>query len=98
MADRVALAHLLRRATFGPRAEEVDAAEKAGYGATVDALMAVSTPDGGAARMPPPKLDADPFVALPKGATLDTILQAQQARSIQVRAVVQLLLDLMVAA
>ncbi|MFF5234758.1 hypothetical protein [Dactylosporangium sp. NPDC000521] len=30
MADRTALAHLLRRATFGPTAEEVDAAERAG--------------------------------------------------------------------
>src|SRR3569833_2009244 len=98
MADRVALAHLLRRATFGPRAEEVDAAEKAGYGATADASLDVSTTDGGAARTPPPKLDADPFVALPKGATRDTKLQAQQARTKQVRAVVQWWLDRMVAA
>ena len=40
MADRKALAHLLRRATFGPTAEEVDAAERAGFAATLDALLA----------------------------------------------------------
>jgi uncharacterized protein (DUF1800 family) len=55
MADRSALAHLLRRATFGPRAEEVDAAEKAGYQATLDKLFDVSAADPGAT--PPPKPD-----------------------------------------
>ena len=39
MATRSDLAHLLRRAGFGPRADEVDAAEKAGVAATVDALL-----------------------------------------------------------
>ncbi|MET7421285.1 DUF1800 domain-containing protein [Dactylosporangium sp. NPDC005555] len=56
MADRKALAHLLRRATFGPTAEEVDAAERAGAAATVDALLKPSGADAGAARTPAPRL------------------------------------------
>lgn len=43
MGEREKVAHLLRRATFGPTAEEVDAAERAGYAATVDRL---TNPDG----------------------------------------------------
>src|SRR5690242_5579461 len=56
MPDRNAVAHLLRRATFGPTAEEVDAAEKAGYDTTLDALFDTSKPDAGAARTPVPHL------------------------------------------
>jgi uncharacterized protein (DUF1800 family) len=56
MADRKELAHLLRRATFGPTAEEVDAAEQAGVEGTLDRLLAPAGGDGGAARTPPPKL------------------------------------------
>jgi len=59
MADRKAVAHLLRRATFGPTAEEVDAAEKAGYEATLTALFDTSKPDAGAARAPVPRLGSD---------------------------------------
>ncbi|MEU1681955.1 hypothetical protein ABZ422_23120 [Micromonospora zamorensis] len=40
MSDREAVAHLLRRATFGPTADEVDAAERAGPAATLDRLLA----------------------------------------------------------
>jgi uncharacterized protein (DUF1800 family) len=54
MATRAQLAHLLRRATFGPRAEEVDAAERAGFDATLNALLAPPAADAGAARTPPP--------------------------------------------
>jgi uncharacterized protein (DUF1800 family) len=54
MATRAQLAHLLRRATFGPRAEEVDAAERAGFDATLNTLLTPPTPDAGAARTPPP--------------------------------------------
>jgi uncharacterized protein (DUF1800 family) len=43
MGEREKVAHLLRRATFGPTAEEVDAAERAGYSATVDRL---TNPEG----------------------------------------------------
>ncbi|MEU0560701.1 DUF1800 domain-containing protein [Dactylosporangium sp. NPDC006015] len=56
MADRKALAHLLRRATFGPTAEEVDAAERAGPSVTLDALISPAGDDAGAARTPVPKL------------------------------------------
>jgi len=58
MADRKAVAHLLRRATFGPTAEEVDAAEKAGYDATLEDLFKQG-PDAGAARTPVPRLNSD---------------------------------------
>ena len=51
MADRKALAHVLRRATFGPTAEEVDAAERAAFGDVytdvlrrLDGLFGVSMP------------------------------------------------------
>ncbi|GAA3300030.1 DUF1800 domain-containing protein [Dactylosporangium vinaceum] len=56
MADREKVAHLLRRATFGPTAEEVDAAESKGLAATIDALFEPAGTDSGAARTPPPKL------------------------------------------
>ena len=45
---RAQLAHLLRRATFGPRADEVDAAERAGFDATVNGLLTPSGTDAGA--------------------------------------------------
>ncbi len=45
MAEREKVAHLLRRATFGPTAEEVDEAEKAGYAATAERLLNPPTPD-----------------------------------------------------
>jgi uncharacterized protein (DUF1800 family) len=54
MATRAQLAHLLRRATFGPRAEDVDAAERAGFDATLDTLLTPPAQDAGAARTPPP--------------------------------------------
>ena len=91
MADRAALAHLLRRATFGPRAEEVDAAEKAGYAATVAALLDTTTADAGAARTPVPQLPPYQQKAADQKA-------AQQERARQVRAVTVWWLDRMVAA
>jgi uncharacterized protein (DUF1800 family) len=43
---RSEVAHLLRRTGFGPRADEVETAERAGYDATVDALIAdVTAPE-----------------------------------------------------
>ncbi|GAA2610543.1 DUF1800 domain-containing protein [Dactylosporangium fulvum] len=56
MADREKVAHLLRRATFGPTAEEVDAYASADPPAIVDALTSPSGTDTGAARTPLPKL------------------------------------------
>ena len=52
-ADRATVAHLLRRAGFGPTAAEVDAATAAGYDATVDALLDFSGPDPADAAAPP---------------------------------------------
>ena len=52
MATRAELAHLLRRATFGPRADEVDRAEQVGTAATLAGLRSPATPDTAAAPMP----------------------------------------------
>ncbi|MDQ2827292.1 MAG: DUF1800 domain-containing protein [Actinomycetota bacterium] len=52
---RSRIAHLFRRAGFGARPDEVDAAVAAGYEATVDKLLAVSGPDSGAAGLAAPK-------------------------------------------
>src|SRR5205814_8542144 len=94
MATRAELAHLLRRATFGPRAEEVDAAERAGYQATVDALLAPAGTDVGAARTPPPQLGPDPVLALGR----NPARAAQQQRRQQGRAATLWWLDRMVQA
>jgi uncharacterized protein (DUF1800 family) len=97
MADRQTLAHLLRRATFGPRAEEVDAAEKAGYTATLDSLFSPGTVDGGATRTPAPALGADPG-QVAKDATRDQRQQARQARAAQVKQVGRWWIDRMTQA
>jgi len=96
MATRSDLAHLLRRAGFGPRVEDVDAAEKAGLDATVDALFP-GTPDAGAARTPPPAT-ADPVAALPKDAPRDQRQAAQKQQREQVAALTAWWLDRMVQA
>src|SRR4051794_39694180 len=85
MATRAELAHLLRRATFGPRPEEVDAAESAGYEATVDALLQPKGDDAGAARTPVPQLGPDPYLALDKNADRAARQKAQQERRQQGR-------------
>jgi len=101
MASREELAHLLRRATFGPRVEEVDAAEKAGVAATVDALLAPaafdSRSDAGATRTPPPN-QADPVAALGRNPGREQRLTAQKQQREQVAAVELWWLDRMVAA
>ncbi|MBV8160423.1 MAG: DUF1800 domain-containing protein [Acidimicrobiia bacterium] len=51
-----AIAHLYRRAGFGARPEELDAAVARGYQATVDRLLAVSGPDPAADAVPVPHL------------------------------------------
>ncbi|AGL16913.1 hypothetical protein L083_3403 [Actinoplanes sp. N902-109] len=66
------LSHVLRRLTYGPTAAEVDAAVRAGLGATVDRVLAAApVPDL-------PDLGPDPVGALPKGASRE---QRQQARA-----------------
>jgi uncharacterized protein (DUF1800 family) len=92
MATRTELAHLLRRATFGPRAEELDAAERAGYDATLSALLAPADP------VSPPHFDTDPLVDLPKNADRPTRLAAQQVLNDQIRQITVWWLDRMVAA
>jgi uncharacterized protein (DUF1800 family) len=98
MATRAQLAHLLRRATFGPRAEEVDAAERAGFDATLDALLTPSGTDAGAARTPVPRLGPDPAAALGRNPDRAARQQAQQQRREQVRAAMLWWVDRMVQA
>jgi len=51
---RSRIAHLYRRAGFGARAEELDAAAARGYGATVDHLLDAGASDPGVATMADP--------------------------------------------
>jgi uncharacterized protein (DUF1800 family) len=98
MADRPLLAHLLRRATFGPTATEVDAAEQVGFDATVSRLLHPTDADAGAAATPEPRFDADPYAALPPGATREQRQQAQQAARTQIQTLLGWWLGRMVAA
>jgi uncharacterized protein (DUF1800 family) len=98
MATRAQLAHLLRRATFGPRSEEVDAAERIGFDATLAGLLTPTGTDAGAAGTPMPHFDADPLADLPKGADRATRQRAQQVLRDQVETIIVWWLDRMVAA
>lgn len=62
MAERELFAHLLRRATFGPTAQEVDAAEKVGLAATIQRLVRPAKAES----VVPPAVGPDPYQALPK--------------------------------
>ena len=57
---RAEVAHLLRRAGFSASGTEIDAAAKAGYEATVAALIAPGGADPGVAATPAPAIGADP--------------------------------------
>ncbi|MGC4853942.1 DUF1800 domain-containing protein [Micromonospora sp. DT4] len=98
MSDREAVAHLLRRATFGPTADEVDAAERAGAAATLDNLLAPGRADRGAAATPLPALPADPYAALTKESTREQRQKANAQRREQLQQVTLWWLDRMVAA
>jgi uncharacterized protein (DUF1800 family) len=98
MVTRDDLAHLLRRATFGPRAEELDAADRAGRDATVAALLTPATPDAGAARTPVPANGPDPEAALGRDATREQRQQARKQQNERVFALTMWWLDRMVAA
>jgi uncharacterized protein (DUF1800 family) len=98
MADRATLAHLLRRATFGPTAEEVDAAERDGLDTTLDRLFSPTGTDAGAAATPPPALGPDPVAALPKGSGKEQKKEARKKAGQQVQQVQRWWLDRMVAA
>src|SRR5689334_20194794 len=98
MATRAELAHLLRRATFGPLAEEVDQAERDGPQATLAALLRPAGPDAGADATPPPALGPDPALALGPHPDRDAQLKAQRDRRAQVQTITAWWLDRMVAA
>jgi uncharacterized protein (DUF1800 family) len=62
---RSRIAHLYRRAAFGARPDELDAAVAAGYEATVDRLVDLSAGDGAAAALPAPTFTPPAVVAPP---------------------------------
>jgi uncharacterized protein (DUF1800 family) len=95
MAEREKVAHLLRRATFGPTAEEVDAAERAGWEATLSRVLGASDPMLGPAV---PAITADPYDALPREATPAQRDAARKARRDQIQMITEWWLDRMVAA
>jgi uncharacterized protein (DUF1800 family) len=98
MADRGQVAALLRRATFGPTVAELDAAERAGYQATVDRLLSPRAADAGAQATPPPRFGADPTAALTKDSTREQRQRARQEQREQARRLALWWLDRMVAA
>ncbi|MFC7545190.1 DUF1800 family protein [Plantactinospora sp. GCM10030261] len=98
MADRDDVAHLLRRATFGPTAAEVDAAERAGMLPTIDRLLGGGPPDRGATATPPPRLGPDPYAALPQRPSREQRQAANRQRNSQVDQVLAWWVDRMVAA
>ncbi|MEV1145837.1 DUF1800 domain-containing protein [Micromonospora sp. NPDC049799] len=96
MTEREAVAHLLRRATFGPTADEVDAAERAGVAATLHALLAGPAPKG--AGTPLPALGPDPYADLAEKPSREQRQKANQERREQLRRLTDWWLDRMVAA
>ncbi|MEE6259389.1 DUF1800 domain-containing protein [Plantactinospora sonchi] len=81
---RDAIAHLLRRATFGPTADEVDAAVRDGFDATLERLVNPTGDDPGAAATPVPRLGPDPRAALDRSAGREQRQQANRQRTEQV--------------
>jgi uncharacterized protein (DUF1800 family) len=96
MANRAELAHLLRRATFGPRAEEVDGAERVGTDATLAALFTPAGDDAGAARTSVPALP--PIPAPGKNADAAARAKARQQEREQVKTLTLWWLDRMTQA
>jgi uncharacterized protein (DUF1800 family) len=72
VTERAQVAHLLRRATFGPTAAEIDAAVARGYDATVTALLAP-----GDDQLTLPALGSDPYATLPSHADQASIRQVE---------------------
>ncbi|MFV2116297.1 DUF1800 family protein [Micromonospora sp. LOL_025] len=98
MTEREAVAHLLRRATFGPTAQEVDAAQRAGFAATLDKLLAPVSPDRGAADTPLPALGVDPYAGLSRESGREERQRANEQRREQVLRLTVWWLNRMVAA
>jgi uncharacterized protein (DUF1800 family) len=92
----------LRRATFGPTAAEVDAAEAAGVAATVESLLRPAAPDRGAASTPLPRLGPDPYASRGDGQggklSREEKLRAKEARRQQIQTLTQWWVRRMVAA
>jgi uncharacterized protein (DUF1800 family) len=95
MAEREKVAHLLRRASFGPTAEEVDAAESAGWEATLSTVLGASDPKLGP---PVPSITSDPIDSLPREATGEQREAARKLRETQTQMIYEWWLDRMVAA
>ncbi|MEU6075968.1 DUF1800 domain-containing protein [Micromonospora sp. NPDC047074] len=98
MTEREAVAHLLRRATFGPTADEVDDAERAGVAATLDRLLAPPGDGQGGTAIPLPDLGADPAARLTRDSTREQRQQANQQRREQTLRLIHWWLDRMVTA
>jgi len=77
--DRSSIAHLLRRAGFGPTTAEVDAAVARGYTATVDALLDVSGADPADTVAPPTLAPYQPLAAKNLTAAERAALNKQRA-------------------
>ena len=86
MPDRASVVHLLRKATFGPTAAEVDAAERIGLDATLTGLLNPPGADPGAAATPEPVFTGDPYASLPANATREDRQRAQQESRTQILA------------
>lgn len=61
------VAHLLRRAAFGGRADEIDALAARGYEAAVAAVCDLDTPDAGVDAIDPPSFDTAAFLSARRG-------------------------------
>ncbi len=94
MPEREKVAHLLRRATFGPTMREVDAAQQRGFEATLQMLVRPSSPDD----LSYPRLEADPYAALTRQSTREQRQAAQKTRREQVQQITGWWLDRMVTA
>lgn len=93
MAEREKVAHLLRRATFGPTAEEVDVGERDGLEAAIARLVGPSDPMAGP---PVPVITADPIDSLPKEATPEEREMARKLREEQTQLITDWWIDRMV--
>ena len=98
MADRPLVAHLLRRASFGPTAAEVDAAEKAGIRRHARRVARPDRGRPGAAPAPEPDLGADPYTTINQDSSREARQQAQQDVRTQLQSLRTWWLDRMVAA
>ena len=93
-ASRSDLAHLFRRLGFGARAEELDAAEAAGWDATLAGLLRPTGTDAGVGATPPPDV---PLVQAAGAAGSAERTAANRTRSAQATALAQWWLARMVA-